>query len=281
MTSGVPQHGRWKCIPGFRAAVGLDEEPKSPETIRGGDTSLFSLPSESATDLTPHASNVSVTTTITSAFSPDKNERLLGFNHQRRSLRQTLDTVITLFDHLGTECVALMGVSESNPGRLVQTKGEITRIYLQFQKVSADNLERLIDSFELDVLPAPILRILSKDNEEKNRGEQVAAVQNTITVSQEPLPVKDLEERQDSESRLFSPSTVDMMSIEASTSKPSSVDQNDLRRSTETFGNANLSETREPSPPATLQRAPTTTLEKRKTRRSIWKRKYFRRKAKE
>ncbi|KAL3904205.1 MAG: hypothetical protein SGILL_010156, partial [Bacillariaceae sp.] len=57
----------WKSLPGLRSALGLKEDPLSPPTVRGGDSSLFSLPSDSANanDDTPHTSNVSMATTIT------------------------------------------------------------------------------------------------------------------------------------------------------------------------------------------------------------------------
>jgi len=146
-SSGLRQEGQWRCVAGFRASIGLVEEPKSPDTIRGGDTSLFSLPSESATAKTPHTSNVSVTTTITSAFSPDKPEGI-----QKKLLRQTLETVVTLFDRLGKCCTKLMGETFASSNIAVMAAEEVTRIYLQVHTISINNLEALVDSFELDIL---------------------------------------------------------------------------------------------------------------------------------
>lgn len=146
-STGLRQEGRWRCVPGFRASVGLVEEPKSPDTIRGGDTSLFSLPSQSATATTPHTSNVSVTTTITSAFSPDKPEGI-----QKKQLRQTLETVVMLFERLGTCCNTLMGETFASSSIAVMAAEEITRIYLQVHTISINNLETLVDSFELHLL---------------------------------------------------------------------------------------------------------------------------------
>lgn len=123
------------------------EEPKSPDTLRGGDTSLFSLPSESATATTPHTSNVSVTTTITSAFSPEKAEVI-----QKKKLRQTLETVVMLFDRLGKCCNKLIAETFSSSSNAVMAAEEITRIYLQIHTISISNLESLVDSFELDML---------------------------------------------------------------------------------------------------------------------------------
>ncbi|KAL3930726.1 MAG: hypothetical protein SGBAC_011641 [Bacillariaceae sp.] len=146
-STGLRQEGLWRCVPGFRASVGLVEEPKSPDTIRGGDTSLFSLPSQSATATTPHTSNVSVTTTITSAFSPDKPEGI-----QKKQLRKTLETVVMLFERLGKCCNTLMGETFASSSIAVMAAEEITRIYLQVHTVSINNLETLVDSFELDLL---------------------------------------------------------------------------------------------------------------------------------
>lgn len=294
MTSGVPQHGRWKCIPGFRAAIGLDEEPKSPETIRGGDTSLFSLPSESATDITPHTSNVSVTTTITSAFSPEKNERLLSLNPHRRNLRKTLDNIATLLDRLGALCVTLLSKPETSFDESSNARGEITRIYLQLQKISVEDLESLIDSFELDIMPAPILRIISEDNGENqvptvlqgamplpsvndSHGIPAAAASHT-------LPVKITEDGQDCDNHLFSPSTADMMSIEISASNRNFNEDDDLRRTVGSFDSEESSEAaRDPSPPAVgfENQLNGGRIERKKSIRRMWKRKLSRKKAAE
>lgn len=123
------------------------EEPKSPDTIRGGDTSLFSLPSGSATATTPHTSNVSVTTTITSAFSPEKPNVI-----QNKKLRQTLETVIMLFEKLAKCCKILVAETFAGSSNAVMAAEEMTRIYLQIHTISISNLESLVDSFELDIL---------------------------------------------------------------------------------------------------------------------------------
>jgi hypothetical protein len=283
--TGFPQQGRWKCVPGFRASIGLLEEPKSPATLRGGDTSLFSLPSQSATDATPHTSNVSVTTTITSAFSPEKH----GFHFQQKNLRQTTETIVSLFDRLGAACTKLMGENFSSSNVSIMAAEEITRVYLQLQTISVGNLEALVDSFELDVLSLPIPRLISDDQgenmdtsdkpttivpvpemkppaeESSNSAQQL--VSQTMALS--TALVEEKEDRGEGNS-VFSPCTTDMMSVEVSTNVTE-----DLRRAVGSFDEADVREERDAPPTSFVaeQRPLINNAAKKKSRRTkLWKR---------
>ena len=289
-TNSIPKQGhRWKCVPGFRASLGFDETPQSPETIRGGDTSLFSLPSESAADTTPHTSNVSLTTTITSAFSPEK--RHLGYSLERVNIRRALNTVSNLFDSLSIACGKLAEVMAAKSDNSVEASAEIKCIHLQLMKLSVEDLKALIDSFELDLLPLQITRPVSQDHGEgadNNMNSSFLSqpqplarsgyihstaqelVQQTMNIPIEPLGVNVVEQDEEDGINLFSPSTEDMNSIEQSTINTADHlnTADDLRRTVGSFDLEDVVEERDP-PPRVRQRA------ERKAGmrgRGIWKR---------
>jgi hypothetical protein len=292
--TGFPQEGRWKCVPGFRASIGLLEEPKSPATLRGGDTSLFSLPSQSATHTTPHtsnvSSNVSLTTTITSAFSPEKH----GFHFQQKNLRQTTETIVSLFDRLGAACTKLMGENFSSSNVSIMAAEEITRVYLQLQTISVGNLEALVDSFELDVLSLPISRLISDDQGENmdtsNKPTTIVPVpkmkppaEESSTSAQQlvsqtmALSTALVEKREDREegNSVFSPGTADMLSVEVSTNMTE-----DPRRAVGSFDDADVREERDAPPTSFVaeQRPLSNAAKKKSSRTKLWKRRLLPRK---
>ena len=166
-------------MPGFRAALGFEEEPRSPVTIRGGDTSLFSLPSESGNDATPHTSNVSMTSTITSAVTPDnKANKRFGNMLAQGNLRETMETVCLAMNALSAECASLIQAKVSK-----KTFANIQRIYYQLLNIPNDELKAVIDSFELDIVHLNISRMVSDD-----QGEEGDA-QRRIRSIAEPLPL--------------------------------------------------------------------------------------------
>jgi hypothetical protein len=276
-------------VPGFRASLGFEEEPNSPDIVRGGDTSLFSLPSESAAgDATPHTSNVSLTTTITSAVSFDKHSRHMGYPMNRVNMRRALEAVSTLFDRLSAACLKLVDVLSTKSDASVKAAEEIKRVYLLLLTLPVEELKALIDSFELDLLPMQITRPVSED-----RDDSASATDNTAFLSQpqpfvrssgsiaqqlvtqtmglrlESLKVDVVEDDEEGEVFLFSPNTEDMNSIEQST-HTGTVD--DLRRTVGSFDNEEVEEEREGPPPHVPQAVVAVVTKKNKTRRSIWKR---------
>lgn len=298
----TPQHGhRWKHIAGFRAALGFDEVPQSPPTIRGGDTSLFSLPSESANDATPHTSNVSMTSTITSALSPDaKGNRHSGYFLRRGNLRQSMESVCAAFDTLSAECSKL---AKTQPEKASDSSMKtIEIIYRQLLSVPNDELKSLIDSFELDLLNFNITRMVSED-----QGDEMYAKEPTTSFPQ-PLPLvrswglvdnggyqplgsessahslQRLElnliedEREDRENYdLFSPNTLDMQSIEQSSerSPTETIEEDDLRRTVGSFDQEEVVEEREAAPAVVPQQQPAR-AKWSKGRLAIFKRRNFR-----
>lgn len=144
----------WQSVPGFRTAIGLDEDPQSPPTIRGGDTSLFSLPSESANDQTPHTSNVSIATTITTVLSPDRHSR---HKYRQRANgcsgvggvggvdpRQAVEMISRL--HLRLKRASQQLIQKDGKKEALQ---ELRSIYLKFHQIAVGDLKHVIDSFEL------------------------------------------------------------------------------------------------------------------------------------
>lgn len=155
---------RWKSIAGFRDSLGLEEEPQSPPTVRGGDTSLFSLPSDSVNENTPHTSNVSMTTTITTVISPDKNARQQHrqnppwatfdsspLSDNEVGQRKTLEALASLLGRLEAAGMRLLNGTKSlnRSGGDAEVVDEIKRIYLMMLNLSMADLKRIVSSFDL------------------------------------------------------------------------------------------------------------------------------------
>jgi hypothetical protein len=273
MSAFAPQHShRWRHIAGFRAALGFEEVPQSPPTIRGGDTSLFSLPSESANDATPHTSNVSMTSTITTAVTPDKNgQRHVGHFLRQGNLRHSMESICTAIDALGAECSRL---AECQPEKASDSSiNAIQRIYFQLLSVPNDDLKALIDSFELDILNLNISRMVSEDQvnisrmvsedqgDESHPKESGTSFPQPLQLARSWGPIENgavqqmssqsmalsldcpylnlvEDEREDRENLdLFSPNTLDMRSIEqwSARSPAESIEEDDLRRTVGSF----------------------------------------------
>jgi hypothetical protein len=303
MSAFTPQHGhRWRHIPGFRASLGFEEIPQSPPTVRGGDTSLFSLPSESANDATPHTSNVSMTSTITSAVTPDaKGHRHAGYFLRQGNLRQSMESVCTAIDALGAECSEL---AESQPLKASDSMKTVQNIYQQLLSVPKDDLKALIDSFELDILNLNISRMVSEDQADESHPKESSGTSfqqplplarswgpvvnetvqeltsQTMALSLQHLDVNWVEdEREDRENLdLFSPNTLDMRSIEQSPARSpaDSIEEDDLRRTVGSFDQEEDIEEREQAP-ATNAQQQATRGKWSKGRLAIFKRRNFRR----
>ena len=264
---------RWRVISGVRAALGLNEDPRSPTTIRGGDTSLFSLPSESANDSTPHTSNVSMTSTITTAVSPERNPHD-GANSNGERLRQTMDILCIGLSMLGDECVKLADAQSHDSGTTIKAIHAIQNVYNQLMMLPRDELKTLIDSFELDVLDvSSIARIVSADENDERieissrfhsswgpTENKEHGFPQLWRLSVDSVPYDILEEEEPAEEQenqdLFSPTTLDMLSVDILTT-PASADatiDDDLRRTVGSFDNEDDPEGRDEPPALELQR---------------------------
>ncbi|KAG7352440.1 hypothetical protein IV203_008488 [Nitzschia inconspicua] len=158
-------HHQWKTLPGLRTALGLEEDPVSPPTVRGGDSSLFSLPSDSdhANDDTPHTSNVSMATTITTVLSPEKY--MIQSRFSNTGLRHSFEVMARLLGRLNEVCLLLLTV-----GGGVKTADEIKQIYLELLELPVSDLKHILHFFEGHYecpLLASTVRTVSEDYEEK------------------------------------------------------------------------------------------------------------------
>lgn len=291
-TAYAPQHThRWRRIYGLRSALGFDEAPQSPQTIRGGDTSLFSLPSESANESTPHTSNVSMTSTISSAVSPENRNRQAGHFLRKDSLQESMRTLCTCIDELGAECFKIEDLQSGN----VQYASGLRQIYRRLFSVSNDDLKGLIDSFELELLS--ISRMVSNDDgddADEDTSEPLdfesqrfpfmrswASIddgrpQNT-TLSIQPTDYHLIEEEEPEvreNQDIFSPTTLDMRSTEISRVESTDTVEEDLRRTVGSFDRDEEAEDRE-APPTMSQRSRRNKWGK--GRLSIFNRRNFRR----
>lgn len=161
MQSGSYRLFVWKCLPDLHFALGLST-PQSPETIRGGGTSLFSLPEESGAE-TPHTSNVSLATSITSARTPCRRRAptqpvrpQLVLQQGGLQLRHTVEIVSSLLQKLTLACFKLSKLNANKeegstmPQTYVRACEEMKKIYLQFLDVKKEDAKALSDAFFLE-----------------------------------------------------------------------------------------------------------------------------------
>lgn len=134
--------GRWNMLPGLRDALGI-LPPESPP--RGGDTSVFSLPSDS----TPMTSNVSVATTITTAAAAEQARY-----HNGLAIRRTIQSVSSCLQHLSQVCQQVISVHATK---------EIKRVYTDLLAIGSQDLKAVVDAFELDA----IIRTVSRDDDDQ------------------------------------------------------------------------------------------------------------------
>jgi hypothetical protein len=212
----------------------------------------------------------------------------MGYPLNRVNMRRALEAVSTFFDRMSAECLRLVDVMSTKSDASVKAVEEIKRVYLQLLTLPVEDLKALIDSFELDLLPMQITRLISEDRDDgaldtsdssslsqpqpfvRSSGpiaQQLTA--QTMGLPLESLKVNVVEDDEESEIFLFSPNTEDMNSIEQST-HTGTVD--DLRRTVGSFDNEEVEEVEEEreGPPSHVPQA--VVAKKNKKRRSIWKR---------
>lgn len=160
-------HARMGSSAWLRKSLGVTAHTtsqSSQRTPRGGDTSLFSLPTDE-TIATPHTSNLSITSTITSRPispyrppSPNKQEAL--------KLRQTLNTAAATLQKMALACDKLMKITAQHSMKATE---EIKKSYLQLMSLSTPEVESLTIAFVAvpDMRAAPatsgLARIVSTD----------------------------------------------------------------------------------------------------------------------
>lgn len=236
----------WVPLPGFRSSLGLKEEPQSPQTIRGGDTSLFSLPSDSANESTPHTSNVSMATTITTVVSPEKYGSSICKQQQQRfyfapsdrnegdvnlqDIQKTILSLARLLYRLEEICRDLKS-KKREKSKFIES---IQNVYFEFLDISVVDLREIVNSFEMEYSqPLNLTRAVSNDQDvaasrslppfrssfqkERNITENhVARARDTLRVNIMQCDNNDIDDdnvNQSIECDLWSPTTNDMMSL--------------------------------------------------------------------
>mmetsp|Transcript_17166 Transcript_17166/g.24153 ORF Transcript_17166/g.24153 Transcript_17166/m.24153 type:complete len:824 (+) Transcript_17166:144-2615(+) len=143
----------------LRKNLGIDDKKENPCTPRGGDTSVFSLPSDE-TATTPHTSNVSMNSSITSkrSYEPSSPSR-----RETLRLRQTLIIAITVVQRLTLACDKLV---TKNPTELIGATEEIKANYLELMVLSKTDLAALLKACLPEVRQFPISRVVSDDTDQ-------------------------------------------------------------------------------------------------------------------
>lgn len=139
--------------------------PQSPDTVRGGGTSLFSLPGESVAD-TPHTSNVSLATSITSANPRSSSMKpQLILQQDGLQLRHTTAIVSSLLQKLNISCQQLNSLNASSINKKAKTYvracEEIKQNYLQMLAIEKGDFRALMEAFHLDLLSPKVTTTIS------------------------------------------------------------------------------------------------------------------------
>jgi hypothetical protein len=142
-------------LPDLHIAMGVAAPPQTPATIRGGGSSLFSLPEESGAE-TPHTSNVSLGTSIASGNTYSARHEMrphLILQQDGLQLRQTVHIVTSLLQKLSMACLELGELSsKSEVRKYVLACDNIKRFYLQLLAVKKGDALALMNAFYLESL---------------------------------------------------------------------------------------------------------------------------------
>ncbi|CAB9499111.1 expressed unknown protein [Seminavis robusta] len=172
----------WKSLPELNHALGIVAPPQTPVTVRGGGTSLFSLPEESGAE-TPHTSNVSLATSITSVNTYNAPRQRanqsarpqLILQQDGLQLRQTVQVISSLLQKLSLAC---MDLGEVNAGKqstdmarkYVLACDNIKQLYLRLLTIKKEDAKALMGTFYLESQSpesnAMIAREVSADEED-------------------------------------------------------------------------------------------------------------------
>lgn len=147
-----------------------------PETVRGGDTSLFSLPEDT---MTPHTSNVSMTTTITT--KPPSPQRR---NKDATVVLKTVAILTTVVQRMSLACARLMETDRSGSPEAIRATEEMKRHYLQLLSLPSKDLCTVSDAF----CPAsmPLIRTVSLEDQEQEHTSIPALPPCVIRQTSEP-----------------------------------------------------------------------------------------------
>ena len=214
--------------------------PHSPSIITlGGGTSLFSVPGEETRE-TPHTSNVSLATSITSV-SANSRQRLtpkvqhsLAVRHDGLQLRHTVKMVASLLQNLTVPFLQLgKEISEADrqgerpcaTQRCVRVCNEMQQQYLQLVAIARNDYKVLRDKFRLQAVStktdlALASRVSDHESEQMvqryeryRRGRHCEQLQPLKEKSSENMHGLRKQIAVGEGTTMFSPSTEDMRSI--------------------------------------------------------------------
>lgn len=169
-----------QCIGSYTNSVSFT----GPEqAARGGDTSVFTLPEDIDT---PHTSNLSVATTITTKVSPvvAKSKKL-----DASKIRRTIEIFSTLLQRLTLACDRLLKTDHSQASEAILATEDIKRFYLQLLSIKNSELTNVLDAF-LETPPL-LVRTVSLDDDQQGgeEAEITSLFQNeTILTIHQPEP---------------------------------------------------------------------------------------------
>ena len=222
-----------------RDALGILPVYESPVRRRGGDTSVFSLPGDSMAE-TPMTSNVSITTTITSAvtsplISNVPNVRSNGdqqpVQYPGLQLRRTIEIVATILQKISSALSRLLEFKDDVQESIRITE-DLKRNYLQLSSIDLMDMKALVQSFELDDVP---VQICSNDTEDVETTGQPFIRRHTPILPPPPAEgferlhgYEDREGAAPSRDQFYSPSTVDSSGWDGDEEDEYEID--DLRR---------------------------------------------------
>jgi hypothetical protein len=103
-----------------------------------------------------------MTTTITSAFSPNRK----GRQQDGVRLRRTIEAIATLLERLSLACTKLAQLSSTSNETSIKATEEVKRVYLQLLAIKTEDLSALIDSFEVEQPPLQIARLVPEGRKE-------------------------------------------------------------------------------------------------------------------
>ena len=171
---------------------------------------MFSLPSESTT---PHTSNMSMATTITSKPSPYRSTRSTVPTHVAGQIRRTIEIVSTLLEKMSLACHKLANDPSSED--VIRATEEIKRNYLQLTALKSQDVRSVVDTFfVVDTTgEMPLARQVSSDEE---------YVQEQV-VPPEPVIYNSV-------NNMFSPCSMDMQSSRIEPDDVEEYEDDDLRR---------------------------------------------------
>lgn len=150
---------RWRPVHGFRTSIGFnDEDPLSATSAnRDCTASLRSFSSNNANDATPHTSNVSIATTITTVLSPEHSsrfrmkERMLDDHSQHSDnvagtpTRQVVEIISRILKKLRNASYQIV----EKCGDKAPALQEVRSAYLDLLQLPINELNYIVKSFEL------------------------------------------------------------------------------------------------------------------------------------